>query len=159
MEPLDTRQRGDFAEAAVLHAMIEAGLLGLKPFGRFGPYDMLIDMPDGRLVRVTGEVRTCPRRLRALQVVQHRSRPGPGRLRRPGDVCAVHAPTADGVYVLDVAAATTRVTSLRLEPTRSTQHLRVRFATDHTLKQWLGGSASEPLTPSAVRGGGVAAPA
>jgi len=76
-----------------------------------------------------------------------------------GTSAPFHAPTADGVYVLDVAAATTRVTSLRLEPTRSTQHLRVRFATDHTLKQWLGGSASEPLTPSAVRGGGVAAPA
>ena len=47
MEPLDTRLRGDLPSRGSPR-VIEAGLLVLMPFGRFGPYDMLIDMPDGR---------------------------------------------------------------------------------------------------------------
>lgn len=40
--------------------------------------------------------------------------------------------------MVDIAEATTRVTSLRLRPTRNAQQRRVRFAADHTLDQWLG---------------------
>ncbi len=157
MESLDTRQRGDFAEAAVLHAMIEAGLLVLMPFGRFGPYDMMLDMPNGRLVRV--QVKSG--RVRGGCVLFNSCSTDHGRGRADyigrADVFEVHAATADGVYVLDVAAATTRVTSLRLEPTRNSQQLRVRHAADHTLERWLGRSTPEAISASAARGGGAAA--
>jgi hypothetical protein len=141
MEPLDTRQRGDFAEAAVLHALTEAGLLVFMPFGRFGPYDMIVDMPGGRLVRV--QVKSG--RVRRGCVIFNSCSTDHGRGREDylgkADVFAVHAPTPDSVYVLDVAAAVTRVTTLRLEPTRNAQQRRIRFAADHTLANWLRRSA------------------
>ena len=144
MESLDTRQRGDLAEAAVLHALTEAGLLVLMPFGRFGPYDMVIDLPDGRLIRV--QVKSGRVRAGCVMFNSCSTDHGRGRSVYDGkaDVFAVHAPTADGVYVLDVAAATTRATTLRLEPTRNAQQRRIRFAADHTLKRWLARVTSEP---------------
>lgn len=136
---LDTRLRGDVAAAAVLHALTVAGLLVSTPFGGFGPYDLVVDMPDGRLVRV--QVKSG--RVRGGGVVFNSCSTDHGRGRTDyvgrADVFAVHAPTADGVYVLDVTAATTRATTLRLEPTRNAQERRIRFAADHTLDRWLAG--------------------
>lgn len=137
MDDLDTRQRGDAAEAAVLSALTDAGLLVLMPFGRFGPYDMVIDLPGGRLLRV--QVKSGRVRKGCVIFNSCSTDHGRGRTDYVGraDVFAVHAPTATGVYVLDVAEATTRATSLRLEPTRNAQRRRVRLAADHTLDQWL----------------------
>ena len=142
---IDTRQRGDIAEAAVLHALTAAGLLVLMPFGRFGPYDMVIDLPDGRLVRV--QVKSG--RIKGACVIFNSCSTDHGRGRSDyvgrADVFAVHAPTIDGVYVLDVATATTRATTLRLAPTRNSQVSRVRFASDHTLARWLEREGKSPL--------------
>ncbi len=145
MEPLDTRHRGDVAEAAVLHALTKAGLLVLMPFGRFGPYDMVIDLPGGRLVRV--QVKSGRVRRGCVLFNSCSTDHGRGRADYAGkaDVFAVHAPTDDGVYVLPVAEAATRVTTLRLRPTRNAQALRVRTAAHHTLNAWLADELA--LTP------------
>lgn len=121
----------------MLHAFVEAGLLVHLPFGGSGPYDLVVDVPGGALVRVqikAGRVRNgC--------VVFNSCSTDHGRGRRDyvgrADVFAVQAPTRDGIYVLDVALATTRATTLRLNPTRNAQRRRVRLAADHTLGRWL----------------------
>ncbi len=125
----------------MLSALTEAGVLVLMPFGRFGPYDMLMDLPDGRLVRV--QVKSG--RVRGDCVIFNSCSTDHGRGRSDyvgkADVFAVHAPTVDGIYVLDVGAATTRATTLRLAPTRNSQLRRIRFAADHTLRRWLEGTS------------------
>lgn len=97
VEPFDTRQRGDLAEAAVLHAFTEAGLLVSTPFGRFGPYDLIIDLPGGRLVKV--QVKSG--RVREGCVLFNSCSTDHGRGREVyvgrADVFAVHAETHDGV--------------------------------------------------------------
>lgn len=142
MAVLDTRHRGSRAEAAVLHACLEAGLLVSVPFGGFGPYDLLVDVPGRGIVRV--QVKSGRVRNGCVVFNSCSTDHGQGRLDYIGraDVFAVHAPPAPGIYVLDVAAATTRATSMRLEPTRNAQQRRVRFAADHTLDRWLERSAS-----------------
>ena len=156
MDVVDTRHRGDIAEAAVLSAFTLAGLLVSVPFGRFGPYDMVVDTPGGRLVRV--QVKSG--RVRDGCVIFNSCSTDHGRGREVydgrADVFAVHADTEDGVYVLDVASATTRATRLRLRPTRNAQQRRVRLAADHTLERWLAsagfliGTSQQPGTGSAA---------
>lgn len=137
MTTVDTRRRGDIAEAAVLDAFVQAGLLVLLPFGGFGPYDLVAEMPDGRMVRV--QVKAGRVRQGCVIFNSCSTDHGHGRVDYAGraDVIAVHASTADGVYVVPVAEATTRATTLRLEPTRNSQRRRVRLAADHTLERWL----------------------
>lgn len=138
MDELDTRQRGDAAEAAVVGAFTRAGLLVLMPFGRFGPYDMVVDLPGAGLVRV--QVKSG--RVRGGCVVFNCCSTDHGRGRSDyvgkADVFAVHELSSDEVYVVPVAEATTRATALRLAPTRNAQRRRVRMAADFTLDQWLG---------------------
>jgi hypothetical protein len=136
VDQLDTRQRGDLAEAAVVHAFKAAGIAVLLPFGGFQAYDLVVDLPGGRLVRVqvkSGRVREGCVIFNCRSTDHGRGQRGyKGR----ADVFAVHATT--GVYVIDVAAATATVTALRLIPTRNAQRQRVRMAADHTLDAWLG---------------------
>lgn len=129
------------AEATVLHALTTAGLLVLLPFGRFGPYDLVIDIPGGRLVRV--QVKSGRVRDGCVIFNSCSTDHGRGRVDYVGraDVFAVHAPTADAVYVLDVADASTRACRLRLTPARNHQQQRIRYAADHTLERWLGRAA------------------
>ncbi len=137
MPVLDTRHRGNRAEAAVLHAFLEAGLLVSVPFGGFCPYDLVVDVPNHGITRV--QVKSGRVRNGCVVFNSCSTDHGRGRLDYVGraDVFAVHAPPAPDIYVVDVADATTRATSLRLVPTRNAQHRRVRFASDHTLEGWL----------------------
>lgn len=137
MPVLDTRHRGNHAEAAVLHAFLEAGLLVSVPFGGFCPYDLLVDVPHHGITRV--QVKSGRVRNGCVVFNSCSTDHGSGRLDYTGraDVFAVHAPPAPDIYVIDVEDATTRATSLRLEPTRNAQLRRVRLAADHTLAGWL----------------------
>lgn len=137
MASLDTRHRGNHAEAAVLQAFLGEGLLVSVPFGGFCPYDLLVDVAGHGITRV--QVKSGRVRNGCVVFNSCSTDHGSGGLDYVGraDVFAVHAPPAPDIYVVDVGDATTRATSLRLLPTRNAQQRRVRFASDHTLEGWL----------------------
>lgn len=134
---MDTRQRGDLAEAAVLRAFVEAGLMVLTPFSRFGPYDLMVDLPTGRTVRV--QVKSGRLRKGCVEFnswgTDHGN--GPGRYDGRADVFAVHVHQTGEQYVIPVAEARASKTSLRVVPARNNQLLGIRQANDYRLADWV----------------------
>ncbi|HWT94654.1 MAG TPA: group I intron-associated PD-(D/E)XK endonuclease [Solirubrobacteraceae bacterium] len=129
--------RGELTEAAVLKELTALGLTVSLPFAGDAPYDLLVDLNDGRFARVQ-----CKSgRLRDGCVVFNTASTdhGRGRLdyRGRADVFGVFCPAIDRVFVVPVEEASTRAARLRLEPVRNGQRLGVRLASEHTPERWL----------------------
>jgi hypothetical protein len=133
---VSTIVRGNAAEAAVLNALIGAGLMVLVPFGDGAPYDLVVD---------TGQVLT------KIQVKCGRVRDdcvtfnscgtdhGRGRMSYEGraDVFGVHAPQLDRVFMVPVQGCARFQARLRLTPPRNNQQRRIRFASDYACDVWV----------------------
>ncbi|HEX6390835.1 MAG TPA: group I intron-associated PD-(D/E)XK endonuclease [Solirubrobacteraceae bacterium] len=134
---IDTRARGDIAEAAVLHALTAAGLLVLVPFGRFGPYDLVAEVSPGDFVRIqvkSGRVRNGCVEFNCCGT-DHGN--GPGSYAGRADVFAVHVHETGEQYVVPVDEAPTSKMYLRTRATANNQSANVRFAARYELKRWL----------------------
>ena len=129
---MDTRTRGDLAEAAILQALAAAGLIVSLPFGRFGPYDLVVETASG-FVRV--QVKSGRHRGDCVEfncVGTDHGR-GVGSYRGRADVFAVHVHATGAQYVVPVAEARAGKMYLRLRPTANNQRVGVRFAEDYRL--------------------------
>jgi hypothetical protein len=129
--------RGDTAEAAILHALTRSGLLVLMPFGRFGPYDLVTEVSPGRFVRI--QVKSG--RLRG-GCIEFNSRGtdhgrGPGTYSGRADVFAVHVHATGEQFIVSVAEATDSKTYLRVAAPANNQRLRIRYAADYRLEDWV----------------------
>ena len=133
---MDTISKGRAAEAAVLAALMHAGLPVLVPFAGAAPYDLVVDC-HGHLLRI--QVKTG--RVRGDVIVCNTCSTDHGRGRQTyrglADVLAVSVQSLGRVFVLPVGACPTRAMSLRLTPPRNNQRLKVRLAEDFTLERWL----------------------
>lgn len=133
---MDTRARGDLAEAAVLSALAAGGLVVSIPFGRFGPYDLAAEGPSG-FVRVqvkSGRLRGGCVEFNCVGTDHGR---GVGSYAGRADVFAVHVHATGAQYVVPVAEALKGKMYLRLRPTANNQRAGVRFADDFLLADWL----------------------
>lgn len=151
---MDTRARGDEAEAAALHAFTRHGLHVWLPWSRFGAYDLLVESGTGAFVRAqvkSGRVRD------ACVIANTRSTDhGSGRRSYLGraDILVIHAGAIDEQFVVPVTEACGFDIRLRLQPARNNQRVGVRHARDYRLADWAqrfaitGRAASGP-----VRGG------
>jgi hypothetical protein len=135
---MQTIQRGNAAEAAVLAALVAAEIPVLLPFGDGLSFDLAAAIPPhGELVRIqvkSGRVRNgCV--LFNTRSTDH----GAGQRSYVGraDVIAVHVPDPHGVFVVAVDECPRSVGALRIRDSRNNQRLRVRFAKDYTLEAWL----------------------
>jgi PD-(D/E)XK endonuclease len=108
----------------------------LVPFGGGHPYDLVVDLEDGSVLRVqckTGRpVEGC------IHFNSRTTDHGRGRLPYDGlaDLFGVYFRQNGSVYLVPVREATGYVTSLRLVPTRNNQRRRVRHAADYEIDQW-----------------------
>lgn len=133
---MTTRQRGDAAEAAILAGLTRAGLAVWTPWSSFGPCDLMVESPVGRVLRVQvkhGRVRDgCV--IAKSRGTDH----GRGRQTYIGvvDVLAIHAAELNTSYVVPVDLAPGFEIRLRLTPTRNGQRKRVIHAGDHLLEDW-----------------------
>jgi hypothetical protein len=141
---MDTRLRGDEAEAAVLHALVRQGLTVWLPWSRSGASDLLIENPAGSMVKAqvkSGRVREgCV--IANCRSTDH----GGGRLTYAGraDVIMVHAAELAAQFVVPVDQAMGFFIRLRLEPPRNHQRSGVRFAHEHRLEDWVRAFAAGP---------------
>lgn len=134
---MDTRTAGDVAEAAVLHALTAAGLVVLTPFGRFGPYDLVVETAPGTFVRVqvkSGRIRNGCVEFNCCGTDHGR---GVGSYAGRADVFAVHVHATGEQFVVPVAQARATRMYLRLTPPANNQVRGVRFARDHRLQDWV----------------------
>lgn len=140
---MDTRAIGDVAEAAVLHALTAAGLPVLVPFGRFGPYDLVADVPDGfvRIQVKSGRLRSGCVEFNCRSTDHGR---GPASYAGRADVFGVHVAALGAQFVVPVADARASKMYLRVTPPANNQQRGVRLAADHTLDAWVAGLALTP---------------
>jgi PD-(D/E)XK endonuclease len=135
---MDTIQKGNAAEAAVLNRLIRADLGVLIPFGGGFSFDLgAVVPPDGDVLRIQvkcGRVRKGCIRFNTCST-DH----GAGRQNYVdrADVIAVYVAETDSVFVVPVADCPSFVGLLRLDPPRNNQRERIRFAQDYTFEGWL----------------------
>jgi hypothetical protein len=135
---VNTIQRGNAAEAAVLHRLICADIGVLVPFGGGSAFDLAaVVPPDGDVLRIqvkSGRVRGDCVRFNSCST-DH----GSGRQSYDGraDVIAVHVRELDSVFMVPVAECPTRLGMLRLRPARNNQRAGIRFAADHSFEEWI----------------------
>lgn len=143
MAVMDTRTRGDVAEAAVLQTLVAARFIVSIPFGRFGPYDLAVETPGG-FVRV--QVKSG--RLRGgcveFNCVGTDHGDGVKSYVDRADVFAVHVHATGEQYLVPVADAMAAKMLLRVKPTLNNQVSRVRFARDYRLADWVVRQIGEP---------------
>jgi hypothetical protein len=132
---MSTILRGNAAEAAVLNALIKAGLLVLVPFGDGSPYDMMVDSGT-QLIKV--QVKCGRVRNECVEFNTGGTDHGRGRMSYRGraDVFGVLAPELDRVYIVPVDDCPVYQGRLRLVPTRNNQQRGVRYAGDHAVEDW-----------------------
>jgi len=146
---VDTRTAGDVAEAAVLHALTAAGLLVLTPFGRFGPYDLVVETTPGSFVRVqvkSGRIRKGCVEFNCRGTDHGR---GTGSYLGRADVFAVHVHATGTQFVVPVAEAMASKMYLRCAPPANNQRRGIRFADDYRLDTWVAGVRAVRRRPRA----------
>ena len=128
---------GDIAEGAVLGALVRLGCSVLKPFGHNEPYDLVVDRGLAGFVKI--QVKMGWERGGRVLFNSCSTDHGHGRKDYVGraDLFAVYFPPLDQVFIVPVADAATRTSTLRLHPTANNQAKRVRLAEDHLLEGYV----------------------
>jgi hypothetical protein len=145
---MDTIAQGNAAEAAVLHALTLAGVQVLVPFGDGLSFDLGAVVPGAdEILRI--QVKSGRFRNGCVLFNTCGSDHGTGRkdYRDRADFIAVWVRQTDSVYVIPVDECPGYVCTLRLEPPRNNQRLRIRLARDYTVAAWVGSSATRATTP------------
>ena len=146
---MQTIQRGNAAEAAVLAALVAADVGVLVPFGDGLSFDLAaVIPPDGELVRI--QVKSG--RIRKGCVMFNTRSTDHGAGQRPyngrADVIAVHVRDPHGVFVIPVDDCPLSQGALRIEDPRNNQRRGVKFAKDYTLERWLSRLEADPPEPA-----------
>ena len=133
---MGTAQRGNAAEAAVLHGLARRGFDVLVPFGSCHPYDLVVQLRSGPFLRVQ-----C-KRARAVKgcvVFNARSTDhgrGPQSYLGVADLFGVYFPPGDQVYLVPIDGVAGFAGRLRLQPTLNNQRRRIRFAAEYEIERW-----------------------
>jgi hypothetical protein len=133
---VETLSKGNAGESAVLNAFVERGYDVLIPFGEGQPYDLVVQLPSRRFLRVqcktAREVPGCV--VFNSRMTDH----GRGRLSYDGlaDIFGVYAPSTGSVYLVPVAEVPGFEGRLRLQPTRNNQRLKIRHARAYAFPRW-----------------------
>jgi hypothetical protein len=131
-----TITQGNAAEAAVLHALVDAGLGALVPFGGGLPFDLAAVRADGQIVRL--QVKSGRVRSGCVLFNSCSTDHGRGRIdyRGRADLLAVHVSALSRVFVVPVEECPRYVGILRLTEPRNNQRQGIRFAEDYAFEDW-----------------------
>jgi hypothetical protein len=151
---MSTIVRGNAAEAAVLKALVGAGIQALVPFGGGFPFDLGAATDAGELVRL--QVKSGRVVNGCVEFNCHSTDHGRGQLdyRGRADLIAVYVETLDRVFVVPVDDCPSSKGYLRLAAARNNQRRRVRYADDYAFESW---AASFSRSPGAEPGAAEAA--
>lgn len=113
---MNTKQKGDIAEAQVIAALLKAGKNVLMPFGDRNRYDCVLE-EDGRFERI--QVKTGRRKGQSLQFNSYSVTSENGRVKHVHykgqiDTFAVYDPVDGKIYLVPVGMCRERDTKLLL---------------------------------------------
>ena len=132
----------------MLAALVRHGLPVLLPFCADEPYDLVVDVGDGRFVRV--QCKTA-RVTRPGLIVFNSFGTDHGNGARSyhgrADVFGVFCPAVDRVFIVPVDDTARGKTSLRLVPARNGQERRIRYADDYDVGDWALRVRGQPSVP------------
>lgn len=147
---MDTIRKGNAAEAAVLAALIDAGIGVLIPFGGGTPFDLVaVTPPEGDLVRI--QVKSGRIRKGCVEFNSSSTDHGKGQLPYTGraDLIAVHVREIRETFAVPVDDCAPFRGYLRVDAPRNNQRRGIRFAADYTLEAWLRSVAPDGLSAAA----------
>jgi hypothetical protein len=130
---VQTREKGNLAEAKILAALVAAGYLVSVPFGEGHKYDFVIDdsVSLWRVQCKTGRVK------KGVLIFNSYSQSGNGATKQGyhglADLFAVLHPESGEVYLVPVERFGTTGVSLRLTPTVDGQIQNINWAVDYLL--------------------------
>jgi PD-(D/E)XK endonuclease len=135
---VDTIQKGNAAEAAVMNRLVSAGIGVLIPFGGGLSFDLgAVIPPEGDVVRI--QVKCGRMRDGCVRFNTCSTDHGMGRQSYEGraDLIAVYVAESERIFMLPVSACPAYLGMLRLCPPRNNQRRGIRFAEDHSFETWL----------------------
>lgn len=131
---MNTYEKGNVAEAAVLAAFVKRGWTVLVPFGGACRYDLVVDRGKG-LERV--QVKSVKTRAGALQIptcsVQPDRKTSRAYTEAEIDLLAAWWPEGGRLFLVPASELLTRQISLRLTPAANGQEVGIRHAADYEL--------------------------
>jgi hypothetical protein len=133
---MDTLQRGDAAEAALISALVERGFEVLLPFSRSSAYDVAIAVGGHRFLRIQckcGHVRDgCVVFNTAGTDHGSGARDYHGR----ADLFGVRCPEVGKTLLVPVAIAPRSSMGLRMKSPKNGQRSKIHFAADYEIALW-----------------------
>jgi len=132
---MPNRTRGNAAEAAVLHALVERDLDVFVPFGGRQPYDLVVDAA-GTLLRVQCKTAWPSGGCMLFNCRATDHGRGPQSYVGLADLFGVYFPPDRAVYLVPIDAVAEHEGRLRLESTRNNQRRRVRLAEEFAIDRW-----------------------
>ncbi|MEX2252611.1 MAG: group I intron-associated PD-(D/E)XK endonuclease, partial [Thermoleophilaceae bacterium] len=135
--PMDTIARGNAAEAAVLQALVDAGIHVLVPFGDGLHFDLAAVAPDGSLLRL--QVKSGRVRKGCVEFNSSSTDHGTGQQHYRGraDLLAVYVRSLPRIFMVPVEECALFRGYLRLEAARNNQRRRVRMAENYSFEVWV----------------------
>jgi outer membrane protease len=132
---MNTKDKGDIAEAALTLALLKTGYEVLRPVGDNSRYDLVIVGFGGKFQRVqvkSGRLRKGAVRFRASSSYAHRGR-GVRSYRGEVEFFGVYCRDLDKCYLVPVEDVPEHEGVLRVYPTKNGQTKLVRLAANYTL--------------------------
>jgi len=133
---MTTALKGNTTEAAVLSSLVRRDLAVLIPFGEGHPYDLVVQVSDGRFLRI--QCKTA-RVYKGCVVFNSRSTDhgrGQGTYLGLAELFGVYCPTTTRVYLVPVSEVPTSSVYLRLTPALNNQRLKIRYAAEYDIDGW-----------------------
>lgn len=133
---VETCNKGNSTEAAVLQALVGRGIPCLVPFGEGHSYDLVAEVSPGFFLRIqckTGRIRKGCLRFNSRSTDHGR---GPGTYLGLADAFGVCCLETRTIYIVPVGEVPRFDVFLRLDTPKNNQRRRVRFASDYEFDQW-----------------------
>jgi PD-(D/E)XK endonuclease len=125
---VNTKQKGDIAEAQVLAAFLKAGMSVLMPFGDRSRYDLVVE-ESGKFKRIqvkTGRVKGTSLIFNSYSVTSENGRVKHVNYRGQVDYFAVYNPSSGKIYMVPVHLCRDRDTRLSFTGDSRNQHKVLR---------------------------------
>ncbi len=133
---MNTLQRGDATEAALISALVDHGFDVLLPFSRSSAYDLGVALADNRFVRIQSKCGRVRDGCVIFNTVGTDHGGGPRDYRGRADLFGVRCTEVESIFLVPVASAPRSAIGLRLVPAKSNQRSRIHFAADYEVARW-----------------------
>jgi PD-(D/E)XK endonuclease len=133
---MNTLQRGDATEAALISALTDRGFEVLLPFSRSSAFDLGVALSPNRLLRIQrkcGRVRDGCVVFNTMGTDHGR---GPKGYGGRADLFGVRCVEVGSTFLVPVAIAPISHMGLRLNPARNNQRSRIHYAADFEIARW-----------------------